>query len=277
MEHIRQALDRAKQVGATVPDPTVALAQPQFQHVPGVPMATRLWGREVALDPVHLESKRIISYNVSDPRSKSFDMLRTQVLQSMAMNSWQIVGTTSPSAACGKSVVSANLALSIARQQERPVLLVDLDLQKPQVARYLGIPCDSGIISLLEGRTTLADSLVRATVKSETISVLPCEASTLSSSEWMASKRMASIIQTIKRDFKDWTVIVDLPPLLTGDDVITFLPSIDCVLFLAAVGTTTVSEIKECYKHLAATSVVRVVLNKSTEMPATYYSRYAES
>jgi len=260
MEHIRQALDRAKQVGATVPDPTVALAQPQFQHVPGVPMATRLWGREVALDPVHLESKRIISYNVSDPRSKSFDMLRTQVLQSMAMNSWQIVGTTSPSAACGKSVVSANLALSIARQQERPVLLVDLDLQKPQVARYLGIPCDSGIISLLEGRTTLADSLVRATVKSETISVLPCEASTLSSS-----------------DFKDWTVIVDLPPLLTGDDVITFLPSIDCVLFLAAVGTTTVSEIKECYKHLAATSVVRVVLNKSTEMPATYYSRYAES
>jgi len=49
------------------------------------------------------------------------------------------------------------------------------------------------------------------------------------------------------------------------------------MLFVAAIGTTTISDIKESNKHLELASVVRFVLNKSSEMPATYYSRYAET
>ena len=66
----------------------------------------------------------------------------------------------------------------------------------------------------------------------------------------MTSRAMDDILQDIKRDFKDWTVIFDLPPVLAGDDVISILPHLDCVLFVAAVGTTTMSEIKESNKHL---------------------------
>jgi Mrp family chromosome partitioning ATPase len=87
---------------------------------------------------------------------------------------------------------------------------------------------------------------------------------------------MNALLQDIKRDFRNWTVIIDLPPVLVGDDVISILPQIDCMLFVAAVGTSTVSEIKESNKHLESAAIVRVVLNKSSEMPATYYSRYAE-
>ena len=208
-------------------------------------------------------------------RAQSFDMLRTQVLrngnQGLA-GAW----VTSPTAGCGKTVVSTNLALSIARHN-RPVLLVDMDLQKPQVANYLGLNCKQGVLSVLEGRTDFASSVIEARIKNQIMSVLPCEASTLNSSEWMASRPMDAIMQQIKRDYKDCVVIFDLPPVLAGDDVITILPQLDCVLFVAAVGTTTVSDIKESNKHLEMTSVVRFVLNKSAEMPATYYSRYAEA
>jgi protein-tyrosine kinase len=281
MENIRQAIERAR-----VSRPTSSEAQgfdgPPILQSPIrpdliAPTTPRQYaGREVALNAAHLESRRVIAHDIADPRSKSFDMLRTQVLQAMEIKSWQTIGVTSPTAGCGKTVVSTNLALSIARQQTRPVLLVDLDLQKPQVANYLGLNCKHGILSVLEGRTDLPGAIVEASIKNQKLSVLPCESSTLNSSEWMASKPMEAIMQQIKRDFNDCIVIVDLPPVLTGDDVITVLPRLDCVLFVAAIGTTTISEIKESNKHLELASIVRFVLNKSSEMPATYYSRYAE-
>jgi protein-tyrosine kinase len=71
-------------------------------------------------------------------------------------------------------------------------------------------------------------------------------------------------------------VIIDLPPVLMGDDVISILPQIDCILFVAAAGTSTISDIKESNKHLESTSVVRFVLNKAPDTPISYYARYAE-
>ncbi len=86
---------------------------------------------------------------------------------------------------------------------------------------------------------------------------------------------MAALLQQIKQDFRAWTVILDLPPVLTSDDVISILPQVDSVLFVAAAGATTLAEIKECNRHLQAASIVRVVLNKSADTTTKYYSRYA--
>ena len=90
------------------------------------------------LDRTHLQADRIVAHDPTDPRSKAFDILRTQVLQTMDREKWQIVAATSPAAACGKTLAAVNLALSIARQPERSVFLVDLDLQKPSLASSLG-------------------------------------------------------------------------------------------------------------------------------------------
>jgi len=282
MDHIRQAIDRLKgsrPASAPIEDlsghPTLDF-QPRSDLI--APSTSRQYPmRQVPLNGGYLESRRIIAHDITDPRSKSFDMLRTQVLQTMEIKSWQTVGVTSPTPGCGKTVVSTNLALSIARQQNRSVILIDLDFQKPQVANYLGLNTKHGIMSVLEGRTGLAETIVEASIKNERISVLPCETAILNSSEWIASKSMDNILQQIKRDYSDGIIIYDLPPVLTGDDVITILPRLDCVLFVAAIGTTTKSDMKEASKHLEHASIVRVVLNKSSELPATYYARYSET
>jgi Mrp family chromosome partitioning ATPase len=280
MENIRQAIERAKgsRLGPAQVEELAGpvISDPPFRPDLIAPTPPRFEGTEVALNSAQLESRRIIAHDIADPRAKSFDMLRTQVLQAMELKSWQMLGVTSPTAGCGKTVLAINLAMSIARQN-RPVLLIDLDLQKPQVANYLGLAGKQGLLSVLEGRTDFASSIIEARVRSQRMSVLPCEASTLNSSEWMASRSMDAVMQQIKRDYKDCVVVFDLPPVLAGDDVITILPQLDCVLFVAAVGTTTVSDIKEANKHLELASIVRFVLNKSAEMPATYYSRYAEN
>ena len=229
--------------------------------------------REVRLDPAHLESSRIVAHGSSSEHGRYYDMLRTQVLQEMDKKSWQFLAVTSPTAACGKTVTACNLALSIARLPARPVLLVDLDLRKPAVAKYLGLGNTGGVLNVLEG-ASLSSETVHASIGPNSLLVLPGTVSSSGSSEWMASQTMSTLLQTIKRDFRSRIVIFDMPPMLVGDDVISILPKMDAALLVAGVGNTSVSDIKECQKHLQRTPVIRVVLNKATESADSYYGYY---
>src|SRR5690242_1314101 len=180
MEHIIKAVERAK--GSSPANYAEQQQRSALAQVPRHPQQYaggddlgHSWGKEIKLNDTLLESHRIIAHNVADPRSRSFDMLRTPVLQTMGMKAWQLLGITSPTPSCGKTLVSINLALSIARQQERSVLLVDLDLRRPQVANCLGIKTREGLVSVLEGQSTLSDATVQAIIKDQKFLVLPAE------------------------------------------------------------------------------------------------------
>ena len=123
-------------------------------------------------------AQRIVGHNVADPRSRVFDILRTQVLQAMDQKNWQFLAVTSPTEGCGKTVTAINLAFSIARQPERSALLIDMDLQRPSVANYLGIKCRLGVQDILEQRATLADPIIRADAESCKLLALPATAPT---------------------------------------------------------------------------------------------------
>ena len=230
--------------------------------------------REVRLDSSHLEASRIVSHGASGPNGRYYDMLRTQVLQEMDKKNWQFLAVTSPTAACGKTVTACNLALSIARLPGRSVLLVDMDLHKPKLGEYLGVDGSAGLLGILEGRATLTSAVLQASSGPNKIFVLPGTGTTTGASEWMASQTMSTLLQAIKRDFRSRLVIFDLPPMLIGDDVISILPQMDAVLLVAGVGNTSISDIKECQKHLQRTPIVRVVVNKVTDAVDSYYAYY---
>jgi Mrp family chromosome partitioning ATPase len=224
---------------------------------------------DVQLDPAALFSKRIVSFNGADKRSRPFDMLRTQVLQAMRSNGWRMVGITSPTSGCGKTVTAANLAFSIARQSDNSVVLVDSDLQRPRVADSLGLePVEGGVVELLRNRTTLANVCLPVRVGDQGISVLPT-ASTRESSDLMASGAMRDLLHDLKSRYQ--IVAIDLPPMLTSDDVLAILPQVDCIILVVAIGQSKVSEVEQCKLHLRPNQLVRVVVNKSTEIQTGYY------
>jgi Mrp family chromosome partitioning ATPase len=284
MEKIKQAVERAKAsaIGEqlhpmSADDPlaqsTVIASQgtgPKSGSVFSKP-GRALSQNEVRLNWSHLEQHRIVGQNVADPRSKVFDVLRTQVLQAMDQKNWKFLAVTSPTEGCGKTVTAINLALSIARQPERSALLVDMDLQRPAVADYLGIKCRQGVQDILERRAALTDLIVRANADICELLVLPATAPTMHSSELIASRNLDAMLHDIKEYFGSCIVIVDMPPLLQGDEVLATLPRIDAVLLVTAVGVSTLHEIKECNKHLQTTEVLRVVLNKSHEATRRHY------
>ena len=281
MEKIRQAVERAKASATEEPlrpvtashgaTPQAPPQNPTQKSKPVNSAGQAPQFKDVEFNWQKLEQQRIVAHNAADPRSKAFDMLRTQVLQAMDQKNWRFLAITSPTAGCGKTVTAINLALSIARQPERSALLIDLDLPKPTVANYLGVKCQQGVRSILEGQTTLADAIIRAQIGNCELMILPAESSTVHSSELIASRNMDRMLQDIKQIFPSQTVIFDMPPLLLGDEVLATLPKIDGVLLVTAVGGSTVHEIEECNKYLQSTEVIRLVLNKAHEPAAKYY------
>ena len=266
MENIRQAVERArgyqKQQDRESP-------RQQACQVLGDAHESRERTQEVELDSAHLQSHRIVAYDGKDLRSRSFDMLRTEILQSMGQRGWKTLAVTSPTPDCGKTFIAVNLALSMARQPEGQVFLADLDLRRPHVATCLGLKGKEGVVGVIEGRVELLGATVKARIGDSRLDILPTIPAS-NSSDMVSSSAMRMLLEEITGRSQSRIVILDLPPLLTGHDAISVLPQVDCVLLVAAVGTTKVSEIKECNKYLEGTDVVRLVLNKVPESATTY-------
>lgn len=272
MENIRQAIERAKAVHSSsksqVLEKLYSLRERKNSSAV-VQNATGPWTEEIEINSWDLFSKRIVSHIGADQRSRPYDMLRTQVLQSMDLNGWKIVGVTSPTPGCGKTLTAINLAFSIARQPDHAIALVDMDLRKPQIAKNLGLyPAGGGVLDLLKEQTTLQNVVMPIRAENQRIVVVPT-ASTRESSELMNSRAMSNLLQNLRRDYQ--TIVVDLPPILSSDDVIRLLPQLDCVILVAAVGHSKLSEVEESKRHLQSSQIVRIVLNKAARVSSNYY------
>jgi len=268
VERIKEAIEKAKATrGEKKGTPQESRAEVDITT--DVDKITYRQTKVVALDPLHLEEHRIISYTKNDPRSMSFDMLRTQVLRKMQENKWRTLAITSPTPDCGKTVVSINLALSIAQQTEQTVLLADFDLRKPKVAQYLGLPNGLSLVDYLEGEASLVDVFVNPGLPRLTL--LPNQSAIKNASETLTTTRMKALVSDIRDRYESRMIIFDLPPVLTTDDAIAFLPQVDCALMVVANGASTTSDVKEASRLLQQTNLLGVMLNKSEEEARGYY------
>lgn len=224
----------------------------------------------VPLDEAHLERHRVISYQGSHPATWAFDVLRTQVLQKMEENGWRTLAITSPTVDSGKTVVSVNLAMSIAKQTDRTALLVDFDLRRPRVADTLGLNRQLSLNDVFAERIDVGAAMVNPGF--ERFVVLPTNQPVVHASEVLSSGKVAALISDLRQRYSDRIVIFDLPPVLAADDVLAVLPRIDCVLMVVGSGTSTQSEIEEALNRLSKANILGVILNKD-EAPArnAYY------
>ena len=226
--------------------------------------------RVVSLDPVHLEASRIVAANRNDPRGAAFDLLRTQVIRKMRDNGWKTMAVTSPTAGCGKTIVAINLAISLAHQTDQTALLADFDLRRPKIASYLGLNVRQGLAGYLLDNTPLAGALVNPGIPR--LVVLPNDRPIPNAAETLTAGQMKELVEDLKTRYESRTVMFDLPPLLSTDDALAFLPQVDCVLLVVANHLTTKSEIEQSQHLLKNANLLGVVLNKAEgRKPGHYY------
>ncbi|TDI75955.1 MAG: hypothetical protein E2O84_03560 [Bacteroidetes bacterium] len=100
---------------------------------------------QVNLDVMELARHRIIvGDSVHEVAEMSYKMLRTRMIRRMRDNNWSSIVVTSADAGAGKSVTAINLAISAAREPNQTVYLIDLDLRRSSLHKYLGVQPPAG-------------------------------------------------------------------------------------------------------------------------------------
>lgn len=225
----------------------------------------------VTLDAVTLNSNRIRGIDSSEPGEAAYKMLRTRVLQRLRSNNWQKLAITSPRANAGKTLTAINLAISLAREPNQQVILVDLDLRNPKIGKYLGLDPKYGLGSHFKQDVGIEEVLLKPT-NLPRLYILPGGDRSEHSSELLASQKMATLTQTLISTSPSTIVIFDMPPLLEADDMLTFMPQVDALLFVVAQGETTQSDLERSIELFSELNVLGTVLNKSgDEAPSEYY------
>lgn len=273
MEKIKQALAKVKkQTKQKVSNkepiaPTRSLAKEPSKDIGEIKYTTT---RVSPLDYTHLENNRIVSHLAHNANAGVFNSLRTQILQLMEQNHWQSIAIVSPTPDSGKSLVSVNLSISIAHQPQKTALLVDFDLRRPTIAKYMGINGGPSINEYISGDATVEQVLVNPGI--QRLVIMPTGKAIERSAETLSTEKIKNLISELKDRYSSRIVIYDLPPLLLSDDAMVIMPQVDCVLMVVANGVSTPEEINSALAMVPKEKLIGVVYNKDDdEAPAYYY------
>jgi capsular exopolysaccharide synthesis family protein len=194
---------------------------------------------------------------------EAFRMVRTRARQTLdaAGDDARVVAVTSPRQGDGKTLISINLAMGLARQTIGKVLLIDGDLRQPGIARTLGLEVTVGLSDFLAGKAAL-EACMKAG-PGERLFILPQPRALAHSSELLANGVLTELRERVRRDFRDWTVIVDCPPILAVDDTLVILQAVDKALLVVREGRTRRDEMRRAAEAIGREKYLGSVLNDS--------------
>lgn len=182
-----------------------------------------------------------------------------------------IVMVTSAVPGEGKTYTAINLAMSIATELQRTVLLVDADVVQPSIASRLGLTLGRGLIDLLEDTgADLSTFLVRTNIPN--LTVLGAGRRHGRSTELLASAAMARLVDDLATRYPDRLVLFDSPPMLATSESSVLARHMGQVVLTVQAGSTPKSAISRVVKMLDACEMVIPVLNKATGIPGMSYA-----
>lgn len=263
---ILAAAARAEEPAQEAPRP--ARAKRERVQVPAQVAPGRSF-RPSSVDPAAMERYGVLPQVKDEVAERSYKILRTRVQQRMEASLWHSIAVTAAEAGDGKTLTSINLAIALARDVDCWVFLVDLDLQRPQIAPYLGLKFDKGLSDYLAGQASFDEIVYEPGI--ERLSVIPNGKGIEHSSELLGSPRMFELNQALATETPRRIVIFDMPPLLLSDDVLRFLPNVDGLLFVVSEGKTPRVSLEHARDALPENKLLGVVLNRSAERDVSGY------
>ncbi|MDD2660821.1 MAG: XrtA-associated tyrosine autokinase [Methylococcales bacterium] len=192
---------------------------------------------------------------------------------SIGINRANLILVTSSLPGEGKTFTAINLALSIANERDRQVLLIDADVARPSVSRVLGIKSGPGLVDYLDGQEISFSDVILST-NMPGFRVVPAGKLHKHSTELLSSNKMALLAEELSTRYSDRMIIFDSPPLLaaTQGDILAKL--VGQVVLVVEAERTMQSMVMESVEKLASCDVVLAVFNKANRTSDTDYYRY---
>jgi protein-tyrosine kinase len=265
MSKIAKALERAKtSLGEFSPTPSSRVTEVKdFHLVPRNIPEPLVYTETRVVRPTYdfLEENRVVTFFNDSARLNDYNLLRTQMLKRLKDPSNNTIMITSVNQGEGKTVTAINLALSIAREVQKTVLLVDMNLRKPKVHEYLGLGRATGLSDYLLKDTPIPELLVNPGL--DKIVVLPAGEPIQDSAEILGSGKVKDLVREMKTRYKNRYVIFDCPHILNMPDAIVFSSLVDGVILVVEAGKTPREEIMRAQSLLEGSNLLGIVMNKT--------------
>jgi succinoglycan biosynthesis transport protein ExoP len=185
---------------------------------------------ESKVDPnvvTYFDSKALIS--------EQYKILRTNLLSLNKGKPPRVFVVTSSIHSEGKTVTSLNLAFSLAEAINKPkVLLIDADLRKGKIDKYLGVDQKVGLSEVLSGKATFEEAVFH--LENENLSFITAGEVPENPAELLAADKMRDFLSEMrsKYDF----VLIDTPPIISVTDSGIVGSQVDGVLMVIQAGRT---------------------------------------
>jgi len=198
---------------------------------------------------------------------------------SKTLHNPNIIMVTSSRPSEGKTFTATNLAMSIASEQDKTVLLVDADVLKPNVLRTLGLENRQGLMEYLKGDVEdIADVLYPTNI--DKLKIIPAGRSHHLSTELLASQKMHDTVDEFANRYPDRIVIFDTPPLIGINESAILANFAGQAVVVVEEGKAKMSDIKLSVERLNPEMAIGFVVNKSvhndTDGSGYYGYYYAE-
>lgn len=170
----------------------------------------------------------------------------------------------------GKSFSAINLAMSIAMEVDKSVLLVDGDVARPSIPRVLGIPEHRGLLDVLRDPSlTVGDVVLKTNV--ERLSYLSAGTASANATELLASEAMGRLLDDLSRRSSDRIIIFDAPPLLVTTEARALATRMGQIVFVVRAEETPQAAIKEALSTIETCPVKLLILNQARNVDKVAY------
>jgi exopolysaccharide/PEP-CTERM locus tyrosine autokinase len=174
----------------------------------------------------------------------------------------------------GKTFTAINLALSLALERGREVLLVDGDVAKPHISHLFGLENEPGLLDLVgaAGRS-FEDTIVKTDYPS--LFVLPAGSRNLQATEILRSERTSSLLATLAAE-PHRILLIDSPPLLVTSEAGVLTSLAGQVVLVIKAAHTPQDAVLHAIETITDDKPVSLVLNQADAVPEHRYAYYGQ-
>jgi protein-tyrosine kinase len=224
---------------------------------------------KVLYDENCIDENLVVLLKPQSFESEQFKILRTNLLFPSTGKSPRTIMVTSTMPDEGKSLISANLAISIAQSIQEHVLLIDCDIRRPCVHTQFGFGDVPGLSEHLSRGIPISSLLLKTIV--DKLSILPGGRPPVNPSELVSSQLMSKLLQEVKYRYSDRFIILDSPPPKLSAEASALSRQVDGVLLIIEYGRTSREMALDLINIIGKEKIVGIVFNKLDMRFASYY------
>jgi len=273
LETMDSSVGTIEEVESYLGTPVVGFV-PQLEHDEAIDLFKGIDELEISGHQLERQIRLVSHFSPPSTASEAYRSLRTNLLFSQT-GDHKVILITSSTVKEGKSTIAANLAVVLAQQGAR-ILLIDADMRKPMQHHTFGIKRDPGLSECLLGQHHWQDAVKRfsdvmlgdmgidqalLTPGLDQLEVLTCGIVSANPPDLLAAPAMDTILKEVREEYD--MVIIDMPPLLHTTDATILASKVDGVLLVYHIGSVVRGALKRVQTNIESVGgkVIGIVLN----------------